>query len=467
MVKALGIDDDQQICLLYESLFEQLGAEYVIANDVESAKRLFRQDTFDIVLLDLELPDGNGLDILPEFTGSPNAPEVIIVTGTGNTSGAELAFKYGAWDYIRKPFKLNEVSLPITRALEYRKEKLAQTTPKVFNRAGIVGESPSIKNCLNELSKAASTDAAVLITGETGTGKELFSKAIHLNSKRSEKPFIVIDCASLPGTLLESTLFGHEKGAFTGADRRQVGLLSQADGGTLMLDEIGDLPLSAQKSFLRVLQERTVRPLGGQKELSFDVRLVAATNVDIPKMVREGRFRQDLYYRVKAMEIILPPLRERGQDVIEIVHKKIFDLCAKYGIETKAVSTPFYDALVKYTWPGNVRELMNVLEYALASAQGDARLYPKHLSAELRVSDLGIMDDDEIKNSSVAPQSLRALEQLPSLTEHRQQHEKEYLEELVHRVEGDRKLASKISGVSQSRLYDLLGRHSINGFGSK
>ena len=467
MIKALAVEDDLQICFLYENLFEQIGVRYEIANNLANAKRLFRRETFDIVLLDLELPDGNGLDILPEFTHGANAPEVIIITGTGNTRGAEIAFKSGAWDYVRKPFKLNEVSLPIKRALAYRKEKFAKAAPRILNRGGIVGESLPVSNCLNELSKVAATDASVLITGETGTGKELFAKAIHKNSKRAAKPCVVIDCASLPEALLESTLFGHEKGAFTGADRRQIGLLSQADGGTVVLDEIGDLPLNAQKSFLRVLQERVVRPIGGEKELPFDVRLVASTNASLPKMVKEGLFRQDLYYRIKAMEITLPPLRERDKDVAEIAHKKIYDLCAKYGIETKAVSAQFSEALKKYAWPGNVRELINVLEYALASAQDDPRLYPKHLPPELRVSDLEIQEKDTTEFSPSITPDLKTLKQLPTLADHRRQHEKEYLLELLSRVKGDRKLASSISGISQSRLYDLLGRHAINGFGSK
>ena len=465
MPKILAVDDDPQITILYETLCEDLEIEYEIATTAAEAKTLFKKNTYDLILLDLELPDGNGLDLLPEFTAQVNGPEVIIITGTGNTKGAELAFKFQAWDYVRKPFHLSELSLPITRALEYRKEKLKTVPPKPLERSKIIGDSNVIKRCLVELSKASVTDASVLVTGETGTGKELFSQAIHVNSHRAKHPFVVVDCGALPENLVESTLFGHEKGAFTGADKKQAGLLVQANGGTVMLDEIGELPLNAQKTFLRSLQERVVRPIGGKTEVSIDVRIIAATNVDLLQMVQAGTFRQDLYYRIRAIEIALPPLRDREGDISKIAHDKIFELCSKYRKEVKAVSSEFYTALEHYFWPGNVRELINVLEYSLAHAANDTRLHPKHLPPELRFSELDF-ESDETTPSSLAPQlAVTDPEELPTLAEYRLQQEKEYMEKLMSLVGNDRKQAVKISGISQSRIYDLLTKHSLKGFG--
>jgi two-component system, NtrC family, response regulator len=466
MTKVLAVDDDPKICLLYENMLAQMDFSYEIATTIEKARTLFESGEFDLILLDLELPDGNGLDLLPEFKAKQNSPEVIIITGTGDTRGAELAFKYGAWDYVPKPFMLSEISLPIMRAVEYRQEKLEKAIPVTLDRTAIVGESLAIKRSLEELGKAAITDASVLISGETGTGKELFAKAIHANSKRAANPFIVVDCAALPESLLESTLFGHEKGSFTGAERKQMGLLIQADGGTLMLDEIGDLPLSAQKSFLRALQERKIRPIGGKSEIPFDVRLVAATNLDLQQMVHEGTFRQDLFYRIKAMEIILPPLRDRESDVEEIAHKKIYELSNKYGMLAKAVSPEFFKLLAKYKWPGNVRELLNVLEYALASAGNDPTLFPKHLPPELRVSDLGLKDDSSISDDLFLSSGLNRKEELPTLNDYRHSLEREYLKELIWRSGGDRRAACKMSGISQSRLYGLLSKYGLPGFSS-
>ncbi|MBU0973543.1 MAG: sigma-54 dependent transcriptional regulator [Proteobacteria bacterium] len=465
MIKVLVIDDDLKICLFFSTLLEQMGYGFELANTKQAARLLFANHRFDLVLLDLELPDGNGLDLLPEFTGHRHSPEVIIITGTGNVRGAELAFKYGAWDYVQKPFLLDEVSLPITRALQYRREKQAQPQRIPLRRSTIVGESDAILNCLEEVAKAASCDASVLITGETGTGKELFARAIHENSKRASNPFIAVDCGALPETLLESTLFGHEKGSFTGAGKKQEGLLVQADGGTLLLDEVGDLPLAAQKSFLRTLQERSVRPLGGNREIPVDIRLVAATNLNLDQMVKENRFRQDLLYRIRAMELKLPPLRDRQKDIELITIKKLHELANRYSMETKAVSPEFFKTLSGHAWPGNVRELVNVLEYVLASAGSDPTLFPKHLPVEYRMADL---EFDPVLSG--APKTAPPVEgdrqdQLPQLNDYRNRLEKDYLKTLINRSKGDRKIACKISGVSQSRLYGLLAKHGLPGFG--
>jgi DNA-binding NtrC family response regulator len=464
MAEILIVDDDAAICLFFSRLLEQMGCASWVANSVREARGLFAGRRFDLVLLDLDLPDGIGLDLLPEFAAAPQAPEVIIVTGTGDARGAELAFKYGAWDYVQKPFLLDEVSLPITRALQYRREKLETRNRVPLVRSGIIGESEAITKCLIEVGKAAASDAGVLVTGETGTGKELVARAIHANSRRASKPFVAVDCGALPENLLESTLFGHEKGAFTGAAARREGLLVQAEGGTLMLDEVGELPLTAQRSLLRTLQERRVRPIGSNREIPVDFRLIAATNLNLERMVRENRFRQDLLFRIRAMEITLPPLRERRQDIEEIVIKKLHELSARYAMPNKAVSQEFFKVLTAHAWPGNVRELINVLEYVLASAAGDPTLYPKHLPPEYRLSGLAFEQGPLPEESAF--RDLAGSGELPTLLEYREKLERTYLRELLNRVGSDRKEACRLSGLSQSRLYDLLKKHDLPGFGS-
>ncbi len=464
MTHVLIIDDDPKICLFFSKMLKNMGHSFKIAHNLKEGRMLFMNNHFDLVLLDLELPDGNGLDLLPELNGSETKPEIIIITGTGDARGAELAFKYGAWDYVQKPFLLDEVTLPITRALEYRKEK--QTKPQLIPlvRTDIIGESEPVCRCLDEVAKVATTDVSVLITGETGTGKELFARAIHNNSKRADKPFVAVDCGALPDTLVESTLFGYEKGAFTGAEKKQDGLIIQASGGTLMLDEVGDLPLSAQKSLLRTLQERVVRPLGGSKEIPVDIRLIAATHLDLDQMVKNNLFREDFLYRIRTMELRLPALRDRGKDIEEIAIKKLHELAQRYGMETKAISPEFFNLLATLKWPGNVRELVNVLEYVLAAAGQDTTLFAKHLPPEYRVATLEFDSKPENLSRRHGSDSIQRQDTLPSLSEYRNKLEKEYLIELTTRADGNRKKACAISGISQSRLYGLLRKHNLSGF---
>jgi len=461
MIRVLIIDDDPKICLFFSKLLKQKGHESHAAHTIADGLALGKDGAFDLVLLDLDLPDGNGLEILPDLMKAPSGPVVIIITGTGDVRGAEMAFRYGAWDYVQKPFLLDEVSLPITRAIDYRMEKRSSEKPVALVRSRIVGDSEVVQKCLEEIARAAATDASVLITGETGTGKELFARAIHENSKRASKPFIAVDCGALPDALVENTLFGHEKGAFTGAEKKQDGLIVQADGGTLLLDEVGNLPLSAQKSFLRTLQERCVRPISGKSEKPVDFRLVAATNLDLDKMVSEKRFREDLLYRIRAIGIKLPPLRERGKDIEEIALKKVHELAQRYGIATKAISPEFFKALSAQHWKGNVRELINVLEYVLASAGKDPTLYPKHLPPEYRTAMLGFEKAQMLKQPTKSLDNLEDMGDLPTLKDHRTRLEKEYLISLLERANGDRESACRISGLSQSRLYGLLKKHNL------
>jgi len=297
MASILIIDDDRAICQMLSTMVERLDHDVTTAFSLKEGMKRAQAEAVDVVFLDLGLPDGNGLDLLPKLRNAPSTPEVIIITGHGGQEGAELSVKYGAWDYIEKPVTPEQVSLPLARALQYREAKSTEAHAKALRLEGIVGQSPPMQACFDALAQAAFGDANVLITGETGTGKELFARAVHGNGTRATGPFVPVDCAALPETLVESMLFGHEKGAFTGADSPKTGLIRQAEGGTLFLDEVGELAMSVQSSFLRVLQERRFRPVGGHQEIGSDFRLIAATNRELNHLADQGQFRRDLLFR--------------------------------------------------------------------------------------------------------------------------------------------------------------------------
>ena len=275
MAKVLVVDDDHVLCEMLTDQLQRIGHESVSVTRLDKARELARASDFDVVFLDVQMPDGNGLEALPEFKKMPSAPEVIIMTGKGDQDGAELAVRSGAWDYLEKPTVVKEMFLPLARAIQYRDEKRKAAYHAVaLKRQDIVGSSVSLAKCLDLVAKVAPSNVNVLISGETGTGKEVFARAVHENSQKAASNFVVVDCASLPENLVESILLGHKKGAFTGADKADIGLIKQADGGTLFLDEIGELNLNIQKKFLRVLQEQRFRPVGGEKEVTSNFRLI-------------------------------------------------------------------------------------------------------------------------------------------------------------------------------------------------
>ncbi len=385
MERMLIIDDDIEACETIESLITRLKHDCDMAHTISAGKQQLELNNYDVVFLDVGLPDGNGLDLLPEIMQIQDAPEVIILTGKGDADGAELAIKGGVWDYLLKPSSVREITLTLNRALKYRAEKGAKTEQEDLDYSAVIGISQGIEASLRLTKKAANSDANVLITGETGTGKELFARTIHENSGRAGGKFVVVDCASLPVTLVESTLFGHMKGSFTGAQKDTPGLVKTADGGTLFLDEIGEMPLSLQKVFLRVLQEHRFRPVGGAQEVSSNFRLIAATNQNLDAMVDEGKFRSDLLFRIKTMRIRLPALRQRIEDIEPLLYSRMHQLSEKYGLEVKTLGQDLIDTLKSYSWPGNVRELFNILERAMVDAGDEKTLYSVHLPRELRI----------------------------------------------------------------------------------
>lgn len=468
MPNILIIDDDDMMCTTLTTLVERKGHTASSCMTLKEGIAAANQQDFDVVFLDVKMPDGNGLDALPKIEASPSSPEVIIMTGFGDASGAELAIKSGAWDYIEKGFSVKEITLSLERALQYRHEKKEVHQARksaTLKRDNIIGSSVSLKACLDLIAQSAESDANVFITGETGTGKELFARAVHENSRRSKENFVVVDCTSLPETLVESLLFGHEKGSFTGADKAQDGLVRQANKGTLFLDEVGELPMSLQKAFLRVLQEHRFRPLGSNREVESDFRLVAATNRDLDEMVKQGTFRSDLLFRLRSFIIELPPLRERREDIKDLARFHIDRFCDRYGLPPKGLSPDFLDTLSNYSWPGNVREFVNMIDRTLATARFEQTLFPKHLPSEIRVqvAQSSLEHGSQTDTPQVAPQPIQ---RLPKLQEFRDsvyaQAENQYLQDLMEISGKDIPEACRISGLSQSRLYALLKKYSIS-----
>lgn len=457
MSKILIVDDDHVLCRMLADQLIKENHQPLIANTLYDGLSQVREMSVDLVLLDVQLPDGNGLEVLTEFTCAASRPEVIIITGQGEPDGAEKAIISGAWGYIEKPYVIRDLPLHMSRALEYRKEKKKiKRIPVALKRANIVGNSQPLNSCLDQLASAATCDVNVLITGETGTGKELFAKAIHQNSKREKKNFVIVDCAALPETLIESTLFGHVKGAFTGAERAQEGLIKHADGGTLFLDEVGELPLSIQKNFLRVLQEREFLPVGAKQRQHSDFRVVAATNRDLKKMVSEGTFRDDLLFRLQSVNIHLPPLRDRIEDIRDLAVHFLARLCERYGVETKGVAADFIEVLSVYDWPGNVRELYQTIEQVFTEPSLGPTCFSIHLPQRFRVlqAKAGLQPKSA---PSFSPQS----QKLPPWKDYRLQMEQEYVEQLVQQAEGSAKNACSISGLSRTRLYQLINKYDL------
>jgi two-component system NtrC family response regulator len=462
MAKILIIDDDVVMTEMLSLVVKERGHESVCTHTLREGIAAARAGDFSVVFLDVRLPDGNGLNVLPEIRNVRSAPEVIIMTGSSDPDGAELAINSGAWDYLEKPSSVNMMLLPLVRALQYRDIKLARKPLTELKRQGIVGNSQQITTCLEKIAQAAGSDASVLITGETGTGKELFAWAVHENSRRAEKNFVVVDCATLSDTLVESVLFGYQKGAFTGADRSREGLIKQADGGTLFLDEVGELPLAVQKAFLRVLQEHRFRPLGGKEELTSDFRLVAATNRDLDRMVKEGLFRSDLLFRIRSFTIELPPLREHRDDIPALVTYHVRRIAERQGDKIRGFSPEFLEALAAYDWPGNVRELVHALERVLAEAGQDATLFPKNLPSQIRVKISRSAIDRTAKAVAACPPAAggTALPKLQDLRDEAIAHiERQYLKDLMALTGDNIKQACAVSGLSRSRLYELIKKY--------
>lgn len=388
MAKILIIDDEAAIC---SSLQFALEDEHDVKTTIDPFQGLkwVKEESFELCLLDLKIGEVNGIDVLTEIKKLQNDMIVVMMTAYGTISSSVEAMKKGAYSYLTKPLHMEELFSLIKQAFQYQHlnrqvEYLSQELEKKYGFEGIIGKSPLMKNVFQLIEKVKDIDSNVLITGESGTGKELVARAIHFSGKRKKDHFEVLNCAAIPEHLLESELFGYEKGAFTGAFAKREGKFSVAQDGTIFLDEIGDMPLALQAKLLRVVQEREVTPLGSDKTIKLNVRIIAATNQDLKKAIEEGTFREDLYFRLNVVDIGLPALRDRRQDLPFLVQHLIQKFNQELGKEIKGLSAELHHCLLQYLYPGNVRELANIIESAMVFSDGPY-LQLEDVSEEIKV----------------------------------------------------------------------------------
>jgi DNA-binding NtrC family response regulator len=441
-VRLLVVDDEPEMREVLAEALSAWGYEVVVAASGREAVESVATQLFETVLLDVNLGPDNGVDVLRELRANDDAVDVIMMTGYPTVSTAVQTLRDGAADYLSKPLNLDELRHILGRVLERRLLRrevstLRRQLGEQLTTRDLLGTSPAMKAVKDLVARVAPSDSSVLIEGESGTGKELAAAAIHRDSPRRRGPFIPVNCAAVPANLLESEFFGHVRGAFSGAVADALGLFRSAHGGTLFLDEVGELPLELQSKLLRVLQERQVRPVGSTKTFDVDVRLIAATNRRLDDAVRDGRFRQDLFYRLNVVRIGIPALRERKSDVPVLVHHFIARLNARYGREVQGIAPEALAALRAYHFPGNVRELENALERAYA-------LGARHT--------IGLADLPPLALTTGAPDGGGPL---PTLAEM----ERDLVTRALQRHDGDRKRAAGALGISERTFYRLLKEH--------
>lgn len=462
-IRILIIDDNEPFCNMISQLIHKMGMSATFETTLEKGLETGGSAAFDVILLDVNLPDGCGLDIIPELRKGREPPEIIIITGYSHEEGAEIAIKNHAWDYIPKDSSLQNLRLSLNRAVQYRRQKKEIAGTPILNREDIVGKCPPIMACIEKASHAARTDSPLLILGQTGTGKEIFARTIHENSSRSNGDFVVVDCSALPDHLVESTLFGHKKGAYTSADSDRIGLVEQAHSGTLFLDEIGELPGEIQKKFLRVIQEKRFRPLGGKQEEESDFRLICATNRDISEMVQKGSFREDLYYRIRTIVIELPPLKERKEDIPELVEYYSKRKCKLTGSRPLSITSDFMESLQAYSWPGNIRELFNTMDCIYAEVPVESRIFSIHLPVNIRTevarSRIRASDAENACEPTGSDESNK--DDLVPLKELLDDTRANYIANLLESTQGNIAEACKISGLSRGHLYDLMKKFNL------
>jgi len=449
-VRLLVVDDEQSIRKLCMTIGSSLGYSCAEAESAEVALARVEQEAPDLILTDLKLPTQSGVELLRQAKSLFPRTEIAIMTGHGSIESAVDAMKLGAYDYIEKPFRVEKMRLLLQRMAEKvrlvsENEFLRERVNTEDNLDGIVGASANIQDVLRMISRLKDTRTPVLIAGESGTGKELVARAIHFRGAMAQTPFIAVDCGSLVPTLMESELFGYEKGAFTGAVKSKAGLFQAANGGTIFLDEIGELPLEMQAKLLRVLQEREVRPVGSNTPVNVDVRVIAATNRDLEAAYREGTFRKDLYFRLNVVTVHLPALRERRSDIPMLVHHFL----NRYASGTNLQVTPAaMKSLLQYEWPGNVRELENCV--ARAVTLGDRQVIDvADLPPAIRSESGEAAQRVPVENSSLSTTALAEMERMTIL-------------KVFEQANGDKALAGRMLGISRATLYRKLKRYNIS-----
>jgi DNA-binding NtrC family response regulator len=448
----LVVDDENLIRVWLQAQLEEAGYQVTLAEDAASAREAFADNPPDAALLDLKLPDGNGLELLEELMEvDPNAVAVIL-TAHGDIETAVEAVKLGAYHFLEKPPKLEDLLITIEKGLEAR--TLKRTVSGLRRQAGwqlsgveIVGRSAAMKRIVELVNRvAASEGSTVLLRGESGVGKEVVARAVHAQSARAEFPFLEINCTALPETLLESELFGHERGAFTDARERKLGLLELADRGTVLLDEIGDLSPGSQAKLLRFLETRTFKRVGGVRDIKVDVRVVASTNRDLEAAVRDGAFRQDLFYRINVVPITIPPLRERPEDVAPLVNFFLESMTTELRRPARSISDAAFKMLERYAWPGNVRELRNVIERTLILEEA-SEILPDHLPDELSLG----------KGAASLAPGLK----LPAGGVNLEELEKDLILQALTQARGNKTKAATLLGMSRDTLRYRLDKYEL------
>jgi two-component system response regulator GlrR len=456
----LVVDDNPNLLELIKMRLESADYEVSGTADEDRALSLFREEVFDLCVIDLMLANGDGLTLMDRLRAiRPDVP-AIILTAHGTIESAVEAMRRGAYSYLTKPFERSDLLLQIERALEHRKlnseiQRLKELLNDRFNFANIIAQSAKMRAIMDTVTRIAALDSTVFIDGESGTGKELIAKAIHLASARKDQPFVALNCAALPETLLESELFGHERGAFTGAVKSTKGLFTQAHGGTIFLDEIGDMPLATQSKLLRVLQERQFYPVGSEAPVAVDVRVIVATNKNLEELVRKSQFREDLFYRIHVIPIHLPPLRERKEDIVPLVDHFLRKCRQQMKKEVKGLTPGALRKLMLHDWPGNVRELENTIEYAVAMTRNDLVNDDYILPGKVAAPETGAGLTGVRDNSAAAGENIK------SLKDARDAFERDYLTQVLALAEGNVSHAAKLAGKYRADFYDLLKKHDL------
>jgi len=456
--RLLVVDDEPEMCALLAAGLGRRGFEVTSRPSGDAALALLDESDFEAIVVDLNMPGTSGLDVATWVAANRPDTPVVVITAFGSLETAVAAIRAGAYDFVTKPFEIESIGLTLGRAVGYRRlraevrrlRRAAEGNGDVAAGAGLagtplLGRSPAMRRVYDTVLRAAATDASILVTGESGTGKELVARALHDKGRRAGGPFVAINCGALPETLLESELFGHARGSFTDAHASRAGLLVRASGGTLFLDEIGEAPAGLQAKLLRALEDRRVRPVGGDDERPFDARIVCATNRDLEAEIEAGRFRSDLYYRINVIRIDLPPLRARGDDVLLLAQRLVAQIAGAAGKNVAGIAAPAAEKLSAYAWPGNVRELRNCIERAVALTRFE----------EITVADLPETIQDYRRSRLVL--DLDDPGQLPPLEEV----ERRYILRVLEAVQGHRTRAAEVLGLDRKTLYRKLERYGV------
>lgn len=461
----LIIDDERVICDGCRLTLSDRGHSVDICMTGRAGVKAIRKGTYDLVLLDMKLPDMDGMDILRTVEKEKLGMYVIVMTGYSSVQNAVGAMKLGAFDYLTKPFSDDELVLAVERAMEKKRlveENLAlrQQLSERFDFSNIIGENPTILKIFNEIQKVAPTSSTVLLHGESGTGKELFARAIHAHSERAARHFVAVDCSTFSSSLLESELFGHVKGAFTGAVKDKAGIFEAANHGSLFLDEVGNLDMDIQAKLLRAIETQEFKPVGASQLKKSDVRIIAATNRDLKAMVDEGKFREDLFYRLNVFPIFIPPLRERRDDIPRLLYHFLKVYCRQIGKQVDGFSDDALETLVSYDWPGNVRQLKNVVERLV-------------IIADARVLDYQSLSDHwEIKQNRTRDAIPETMEELKSVKRHLLENqfgqiERAFLQKALSATDGNITQAARRVGLQRPNFSALMKKHHLSANASK